>query len=148
MDKIMEFTVPEGFTQLQGLPPAYDYGKFCVKKNENGEYDMGFYIRPEHIRHPAGHAGGGILLTAADYLMGFVLYKKLFKGKEAEFHPTTTSMTTDFLGNPKLGDWVTAKVEVLKIGRQVCTVQCLFSSNEKPILRASASYVLVSKGST
>jgi acyl-coenzyme A thioesterase PaaI-like protein len=141
----MTFDAPEGYVQLQGLPPAYDYGKFFVRKKEDGEYDMGFYIRPEHVRSPQGHAGGGILLAAADYLMGFVLYKKLFKGGEANFHPTTVTMTTDFLGSPMQGDWISASVQILKIGRQVCSVQCLFTCKDKNILRASASYILVPK---
>lgn len=145
----MEYTAPEGFTLLTGLPPAYDYGKFYVKVGGNSDTpELGFFILPEHIRSKGGQAGGGILLTAADYLMGFVLFKKLFKGGIGEYHPTTVSMTTDFLGPAMLGDWVTPKVEILKLGRQVLSVQCVLYTNDKPILRASASYVMVPKPNT
>lgn len=138
----MEFNAPEGFKPLEGLPPAYDYGKFHYSDTE-----LGFFIRPEHSRSHAGHTGGGILLVAADYLMGHVLHKKMFgvKGQEANFHPTTITMSSDFLGTASVGDWITARVDILKIGRQVCCAQCLLMLEDKPIFRASASYIMVPK---
>jgi acyl-coenzyme A thioesterase PaaI-like protein len=142
MELKMEFNAPEDFVPMQGLPPAYDYGKFYVKA-VGEDYELGFFVRPEHSRTKTGVAGGGIFLTAADYLMGFVLYKKLFKGGEGDAHPTTVTMTTDFLGSAKVGDWLTAKVEVLKVGRSVCSVQCLLFNADKTVLRASASYIMV-----
>lgn len=144
----MEFNAPDGFSPLRNLPPAYDYGKFFVKLIGEGEYDLGFFIRPEHIRNKEGHAGGGIFLTAADYLMGFVMFRRLEKVIENPFHPTTISMTTDFIGSAKLGDWINVKVTVLKIGRQLCTAQCLLTTGDKTVLRASASYLIVPKTNT
>jgi acyl-coenzyme A thioesterase PaaI-like protein len=154
MDKVFEemksdFTPPEGFVLIPDLPPAYDYGKFFIKigssGNSSGHPELGFFIRPEHVRSKGGHAGGGILLCAADYLMGFVMYRKVLKEKGADYHPTTVSMTTDFLGPAVLGDWVTPEVQILKVGSKIISVQCLLHANGKPILRASASYIMVQK---
>lgn len=141
----MDFNAPEGFTLLSNQPPAYDYGKFHLKVKPDGGYELGFFVRPEHARSNAGHVGGGLLLTAADYVMGFVVYKTIFKGGSGELHPTTVSMSSDFLGTAKVGDWVSAKVELIKMGRNLCTAQCILYANEKPIFRASASFMMLPK---
>jgi acyl-CoA thioesterase FadM len=142
MELMMDFTPPEGFKPLENLPPAYDYGKFYYSDTE-----LGFFVRPEHSRSNKGHAGGGIFLVGADYLMGHVLHKKLFgmQLKQSDYHPTTITMTSDFLGTAHVGNWITAKVEILKIGRQLCSAQCLLMLEGKPIFRASASYMMVPK---
>ena len=144
----MDFRAPEGFGLIRNLPPAYDYGKFYIKLGNDGEFELGFFIRPEHTRSKDGYAGGGIFLTAADYLMGFVMFKKLEKVIENPFHPTTVSFSSDFIGSAKLGEWVTVKVDVLKIGRQLCTAQCVLTTKDKTVLRASASYLIVPKTTT
>lgn len=141
-----EPTPPEGFFIIPNLAPGYAYGKFYTKVEGVEVPELGFFIRPEHVRSKNGMAAGGILLTAADYLMGVVLFRKLFKSlASTAYHPTTVSMSTDFLSPVMVDDWVTAKVEILKVGRQVCSVQCVLYCKEKPILRASASYILAPK---
>ena len=141
----MEFNAPEGFDLIPNLPPAYDYGKFYVKVKASGGYELGFFVRPEHSRSNAGHVGGGLLLTAADYVMGFVVFKTIFKGGGGDLHPTTVSMSSDFLGTAKVGDWVSAEIELIKLGRHLCTAQCIFHVDDKPVFRASASYMMLPK---
>lgn len=142
----MDFTAPEGFTLIPNLPPAYDYGKFYVTIKPNGGYELGFFVRPEHSRSNAGHVGGGLLLTAADYVMGFVVYKTIFKGGTGDLHATTVSMSSDFIGTAKVGDWITAKIDLIKLGKTLCTTQCILYKDDKPIFRASAAYMMLPKG--
>jgi acyl-coenzyme A thioesterase PaaI-like protein len=146
MELMMEFKAPEGFTLIPNLPPAYDYGKFYVKAKPDGGYELGFFVRPEHSRSHAGHVGGGLLLTAADYVMGFVVFKTIYKGGTGDLHATTVSMSSDFLGTAKVGDWVTAKIDLIKLGKTLCTTQCILYNGEKPIFRSSASYMMLPKG--
>jgi acyl-coenzyme A thioesterase 13 len=54
----------------------------------------------------------------------------------------TASMSIDFAGSAKLGDWVESHVTIIRKGRRLAFASALIQANEKPIARASAVFAV------
>jgi acyl-coenzyme A thioesterase PaaI-like protein len=118
-------------------------GPFFIKEIEDQDPVIGMRARPEHSRTPAGHVGGGVLVNACDFAMGFVLGKRLFAVQTDIVNVTTVNITADFISSPKVGDWLEVKVNVLKIGRRICFCECQLFVGDKLVMRASATFTMV-----
>lgn len=119
-------------------------GPFLVKEIEGQDPIIGMRTRGEHSRTPAGHVGGGILVNACDFAMGFVLGRRLFAVQTDIVNVTTVNITADFISSPQVGSWLEAKVNILKIGRNICFCDCLLYADEKLVMRSSATFTIVS----
>jgi acyl-coenzyme A thioesterase 13 len=90
---------------------------------------------PKHA-NARGSAHGGLLLTLLDVALG---YRAAFSQ-----HPpaalTTASITADFVGAPKLGDWVEAHVDVQKVGSRLAFANAFLTVNGERLVRASAVF--------
>jgi acyl-coenzyme A thioesterase 13 len=53
---------------------------------------------------------------------------------------TTASVTTDFAGGAKVGDWVEAHVDVHKVGGRLAFANCYLVCNGERIVHASAVF--------
>ena len=53
---------------------------------------------------------------------------------------TTASVTTDFAGGAKVGDWVEAHVDVHKVGGRLAFANCYLMCNGERIVHASAVF--------
>jgi acyl-coenzyme A thioesterase 13 len=78
---------------------------------------------------------GGLLLTLADIALGYTA--------EASSGPpralTTVNITSDFTGRAQVGDWLSAQVDIQKIGRLVFANAYLVVGEER-IVRVSAIF--------
>jgi len=54
--------------------------------------------------------------------------------------PTTASVTTDFAGSAKIGDWVEAHVDVHKLGGRLAFATCYLKVEDERIGHASAVF--------
>jgi acyl-coenzyme A thioesterase PaaI-like protein len=52
----------------------------------------------------------------------------------------TASLTIDYAGAAKLGDWVEIHTDVQKVGKSLAFANCYFSVKEKRIARASGVF--------
>jgi acyl-coenzyme A thioesterase PaaI-like protein len=118
-------------------------GPFMVKEIEGQDPVIGMRARPDHSRSPYGHVGGGVLVNACDFAMGFVLGKRLFAEQADIVNVTTVNITADFISSPRVGDWLEAKVNVLKMGRNICFCDCLLYAGDKLVMRSSATFTIV-----
>jgi len=53
---------------------------------------------------------------------------------------TTASVTTDFAGSAKIGDWVEAHVDVQKVGGRLAFANCYLVCKGERIVHASAVF--------
>ena len=56
----------------------------------------------------------------------------------------TASLTIDYVGVAKLGDWVEVHTDVQKVGRSMAFANCYFIVNDKRIARASGVFNVLS----
>ena len=139
--------VPEGFAPLFRTSPFLDTVGPFYQRAEGDKLIVGLRIAQQHT-NSRGTAHGGLLVTLADIALG---YNASFLGnkKEAGATPTalltTASLTTDFVGNAKLGDWVEAHVDVQKVGRHLAFANAYLVVKGERIAHVSGVFAVISK---
>ena len=127
---------PAGFEPLFRTSPFLDtVGPLFHRKEAGGSVVVGLRILPKHA-NARGAAHGGLLLTLLDIAMG---YRTAFS-QEPPVSLTTASLSADFLGAAKLGDWVEAHVEIQKLGGRLAFANAFLVVNGQRIVRGSAVF--------
>ncbi len=132
--------LPQGFEALFRSSPFLELiGPIYNKKTDAGLI-IGFKVQEKHC-NARQLMHGGMFSSLADIALG---YNAAFAGKE----PTpmvTASLTIDYAGSAKLGDWIEIKTDVQKVGKTMAYANCYFSVSEKRIVRASGVFSILSK---
>jgi uncharacterized protein (TIGR00369 family) len=127
--------VPEGWKPLFRTSPFLDaIGPLHQRDTADG-FIVGLRIRPKHA-NARGLAHGGVLMTLADIALG---YRAAFS-VEPPASLTTASVTTDFAGSARVGDWLEAHVEVHKVGGRLAFANAWLVVDGQRIARASAVF--------
>ncbi|MNZ57257.1 Thioesterase superfamily protein [compost metagenome] len=127
--------VPDGFVAVQSSAGFTRHnGGFFVHQELP---IVASRIAPEHL-NPLRIAHGGYLAAMADSAFG-VIFKRQFN---LEVPPVTVSLTVDYLGAVREGEWLEAHVEILKFGRSFASASCLLKVGERLVLRASGTFTV------
>lgn len=98
---------------------------------------LGLRIGPAHA-NSRGLAHGGLIAALADNAMGLSCIEQA--GRETVSGLLTASMTTDYVGVAKLGQWLEFTTSFVKIGKSICFAQCFVTADGKPCARANATF--------
>jgi uncharacterized protein (TIGR00369 family) len=127
---------PAGFEPLFRSSPFLDtVGPLFYRKEPDGGFVVGLRVLPKHA-NARGSAHGGLLLTLIDVALG---YRAAFS-QDPPAALTTASVTADFAGAPKLGDWVEAHVDVQRVGSRLAFANAFLVVNGERLVRASAVF--------
>ena len=128
-------TIPDGFEPLFRSSPFLDLlGPLYNKKAGNG---LIVAVRAEEKHCNArGIVHGGLLSSLADIALG---YNAAFS-KEQPVPMVTASLSIDYAGAAKLGDWIEIETDVQKVGARMAFANCYFVVASKRIARASAVF--------
>ena len=127
---------PEGFKPLFRSSPFLDHnGPFFFRESADGTFVIGLRIQPKHA-NGRGIAHGGLLMTMCDISLGY----RTTRSQTPSPMLTTASVTTDFAGSAKIGDWVEAHVDVQKVGGRLAFANCYLVCNGERIVHASAVF--------
>lgn len=99
---------------------------------------FGLYVQPKHGNR-SGNLHGGAVATLADIAMG---YGCAYSARPM-LRLVTVSLSVDYIGSADLGDWIEARIDVIRTGRRVAFAQCDVWNGRKRIARASASFLVV-----
>ena len=106
-------------------------------RGEGLDLVLGLRVEEKHC-NARGSAHGGILATLADVALGYTV--------AFASHPpaslVTASLTLDFAGTAKIGDWLETRVDVQKQGSRLSFANCYITVNEQRIVRASAVFLV------
>lgn len=128
--------VPAGFEPLFRTSPYLDLvGPLFYRRLESGAFIVGLRVAQQHT-NARGFAHGGLLLTLADIALGYV---SAFSA-DPPLSLTTANISADFVGHAKLGDWLEAHVDILKIGRRVAFANAYLMVGTERIARVSAVF--------
>lgn len=106
------------------------YGRWA-----NDRFTLGFLVEGRHC-NPGQTCHGGMLATLADMTL---LFGCNLQGKIHQYLLTVT-LTTDFLGPAKEGEWIEGTCEVLRASRNFVFAQGLLSVGERPIARLNGIF--------
>ncbi len=127
--------VPPGFEPLFRTSPFLEtLGPFFFRRTPAG-FVIGLRVEEKHS-NARGTAHGGLLLTLADIALG---YTAAFS-EEPPLSLTTASLSTDFAGQAKIGDWIEAHVDIQKIGSRLVFANAYLVVGAERIARASAVF--------
>src|SRR5262249_22897986 len=130
--------VPEGFSPFARSSPFLDLvGPLYAKSDEHG-LALGLRIAERHCNR-RGFAHGGLLVTLADLVLGY----SLGHGTDQRIGLVTTSLTTDFVGVVRVGDWVEARADFQRTGSNVAFANCYLTVGERRVARASGVFTVV-----
>jgi acyl-coenzyme A thioesterase 13 len=130
--------IPEGFRRVERPRPNpfNDMVGPFYERRRGKEVSLGLRIEERHT-NSRGICHGGLLATMADLALG---YSALATGGHASF--VTVSLSLDFAGSAKPGDWVESEVEVQKAGARLAFANCYLLANGVRIVRANAIFAL------
>ena len=101
---------------------------------------LGLQIEPQHL-NASGMAQGGLLATLVDFAMGRAIRSSAGEERRA----ATVSLTTDFLGAAKEGDFVEARTEVERLGGTLAFADCSLTVDGREIVRGRAVFAVLDR---
>ena len=131
--------IPEGFTPLFRSSPFLDLLGPLYNKKTTDNLVIGFRCEQKHC-NARGTVHGGVFSSVADVALG---YNAAFSG-DKPVPMVTASLTIDYVGAAKLGDWVEVNTDVQKVGSSMAFANCYFIVDNKRIARASGVFNVLS----
>ncbi len=127
--------VPAGFEPLQRSSPFSALVGPLYTKGEGAERMIGLLAEDKHC-NSRGIVHGGLLATLADLALGYTIAFLSNPPKSA----VTASLTIDYVGSAKVGDWLEVHTDVQKSGGRLTFANCYVHVGEARIVRASAVF--------
>jgi uncharacterized protein (TIGR00369 family) len=130
--------IPPAFLPLERISPFNDLVGPLYMKRAQGGVAIGLRIADKH-RNRRDIVHGGMICTLADFAMGMACSL----AREPELKVVTTSLSVDFAGNARPGDWVEARVDVLRVGRRMVFANCQVWRDAERIAQASGAFLVL-----
>ena len=114
---------PPGFVAAGFSPGFLDRGGPYWLRASEAETIVGLRIDDGHLNYQ-DVAHGGVLTTLADVALSWCLYRS----ETPPLAVATATLTVNFLGAARLGQWLEAEARIDRIGRQLAytsgTIRC------------------------
>jgi acyl-coenzyme A thioesterase PaaI-like protein len=135
-----EVTVPEGFVPYTEPGPFLDRVGPLYERDDDRGLVFGFCVLAHHCNR-RGFAHGGLLVTLADVTLG----KAAERRSDPPVSLLTTSITYDFIGVARRGQWIEAQADFKRVGREIAFANCYIRSGGRKIGRASGVFKVAPK---
>jgi uncharacterized protein (TIGR00369 family) len=132
--------IPSGFQRHFRQSPLTDPWEPIYSKRTDAAVIIGLRLDAPHT-NSRGLAHGGLITSLADNAMGLSCAIKLEDGPRL----VTVSLTIDFIGPAKVGQWLQVETDVIRTGGTICFAQCLVTVDGVPCARASGTFSVVKK---
>lgn len=129
--------IPPDFSPLARTSPVLDLLGPIHAKGQGAELVIGLRVEAKHC-NARGTIHGGILATLADVALG---YATAFSA-DSPIPLVTASLTLDFTGTAKIGDWIETSVDVQKKGARLAFANGFIHVGTERIVRASAVFAV------
>ena len=136
----MTTIVPAGFGPILRTSPLLDTLGSFYSRGAGAELEIGLLVTERHA-NGRGTVHGGVLATLADVGMGYLMAF----GAVPPRRLTTASLTIDYTGSAKVGDWIAVVMDPPRVGRQLAFANARLMCGERQVARASAVFAVVAK---
>ena len=127
----------DGFAPLFRTSPFLDRTGPFYSKGKGAGMVVGLRAL-EHHMNARGLVHGGVLMTLADIALGY----SMATTAEPPISAITSTLSADFAGGAKLGDWIEARVDIQKIGRTLAFANAYLHVGETRIARVSGVFAV------
>jgi len=131
--------IPDGFIRHDRPSPLTEPWEPVWSKRTERAVIIGLRLAHAHT-NSRGLAHGGLISSLADNAMGASCGHVL-----GGTRLLTASLTVDFVGSAKIGQWLQVEPDVIKAGRTLCFAQSLITADGIVCARASATFSVVQK---
>jgi len=133
-----EDQVPQGFERHTRRSGFTDPWEPIYARRTDNEIHLGFKGAAPHA-NSRGFIHGGLMSALADNAMGLScgLHLTDISGL------VTVSLSIDFVGSAKIGQWIEIRPEVIKTGKSLCFARALVLADESVCARASGVFMSV-----
>jgi uncharacterized protein (TIGR00369 family) len=100
---------------------------------------LGVHLREPHTNSRAT-AHGGLIAALADQAMGMSCGVKLRADGVNVSNLWTASLTIDYLGAAKIGQWIAFDTTFARVGKTLCHAECDVTADGETIARGRASF--------
>ncbi|MAK62946.1 MAG: thioesterase [Ponticaulis sp.] len=138
-----EVSLPDGFTPHYRKSPLTDPWEPIYSCVDDESVRLGMFIREPHC-NGRGVLHGGLIAALSDNAMGHSCGEVIKNSGREIAGLVTISMTNDFVGSAKLGQWMEIVPRVVKAGGSIAFVECLVLADGEVISRGSASFKILS----
>ena len=115
----MSSDTPAGFAPFTRPSPLLDPWRPIFAREDADRIVLGVYLREPHT-NSRSTAHGGLIAALADQAMGMSCGVKLKSEGIPVINLWTTSLTIDYLGTAKLGQWLEFATIFSNVGRTLC----------------------------
>jgi acyl-coenzyme A thioesterase 13 len=105
---------PEGFELLSRTSPLIELLGPFYSRGAGAGLILGLRVAEKHT-NTRGIARGGVLLTLADVALGYAAEGSV----DPPARLITASISADFAGSARLGDWVEARLDIQRVGKRI-----------------------------
>jgi uncharacterized protein (TIGR00369 family) len=126
---------PPGFKPASFSPGFLDHGgPYWLGKREGGTI-VGLRIGEAHRNyHDVAH--GGVLTTFADVALSFAIHAS----EQPPLPVATATLTVNFLGAARLGDWLEAEARIDRIGKRMAYASGAIQRGDETIATMSGVF--------
>lgn len=135
----MSETAPEGFELFARPSPLLDPWRPLYAQALSDRMVLGLWLREPHTNSRAT-AHGGLVAALSDQAMGMSCAVKLRTDGVQVTNLWTTSLSVEYLGAAKIGQWVRFDTTFSRVGKTLCYAECDVSADAETIARARASF--------
>jgi acyl-coenzyme A thioesterase PaaI-like protein len=130
---------PAGFEPFTRPSPLMDPWRPIYARAEADRWVLGVFLREPHTNSRAT-AHGGLIAAMADQAMGVSCSVKLKGEGVSVANLWTTSLTIEYLGAAKIGQWIAFDTTFARTGKTICYAECDVTADGETIARGRASF--------
>lgn len=131
---------PPGFEPFYRKSPVTDPWEPVYCRRDADKVVIGLHAREAHC-NARGMIHGGLIAALADNAMGHSCGAALAAaGRKPEGGLVTVSLSVDYIGTAKIGQWLAFDTTYMKAGRTLCFAQCFVAADGEVIARADAKF--------
>lgn len=134
-----EDVLPEGFGPHLRKSPVTDPWEPLYARQAEDRLVLATWVRQPHC-NSRSMPHGGFLAAMADNAMGLSLGVNLARVGQSANGLVTVSLTLDYLGSAKLGQWLEFDTDFVKLGRSICFAEATVRADGTPVARARATF--------
>jgi len=129
--------IPAGFAPIFRTSPFLETLGPLYSTGAGASLVIGMRVHEKHT-HARGALHGGVLAAIADVALGY----GLATSTQPPTSMVTASLSVDFAGSARIGDWVQTSLDIQKIGARLAFANVYFSVGNERIARASGVFVV------
>ncbi len=132
--------IREGFEPFYRKSPLTEPWEPILCRRLEDRVILGLAAREAHC-NARGMIHGGFIAALADAAMGHSCGQVLAaQGRKPEGGLVTVSLSVDYVGAAKIGQWLEFDTVYAKTGRTLCFAQCFVRADGEVIARADAKF--------